>query len=1088
MVTIQRLFLFLAIVGLQTGMAQIIDVSIMDIPEPPAVVSQGDALLTKALVANIGKSDSPVGTITFTITDSTGSILYGPDEKVLPSIVANPAQIETITASSAWTPATSGKITITVECQVEGDEYLPNNKMEKTITVEPVIITRSQAIALVENQVLLKSPYRNQLVAYLYGKTETDSVLSAGDIVSPLDSAFTEILDKDTYFFWINNEPNKEWYHASTFVFVNANTGAFFSYNAQSWPVVNGQEIKFTENERIRGELNAGPLNINYTPQTTQNISEGAIILVGKNQDGIAEKHIRKNDIARLEYYLNAFTKGPQIDNENIVTVAGNDTLGASLVDFQHALDQLRAKNCYKLTLAYLGPGNDNEFILRNTPNRSQKIDHVRFGVLILNYGFEHCDILFQSSQSGPAVQDVMQTHYNLTGQPIYFKGVVISASDSKNASTRQSDGSVFIKSMFMPETDDRVDLNQDGILDLTEAFYQAENTTPQFNQDGAFLKTLTDNRYPTASVPQTQTIAGLSDSVQFSINTYSYFEPGSRFKQRRSFLYVQNLASSPYRGESLDIICIDEQNNNTILSTFQPLLTAHEERFLLELDSHCEKLKIKTSANNPQSTQTHARPINLLSSGHIYNPNEAIFDDIFTVTGTDENYNAILISMPDWPVRIAPNQFVTHTLADTEYVFLKGMVPDSAQSGGQISSRLINQTTGDTLDWNFNALVHHRMDNDLASGYRYNHLDILTDTQIQTGITDFMHTILNITENQNNTISKDGTLLLDHSVFKPNQNETYDIHIEGTVNWKSSMLLSPAKGLRLEPLAATIHKGGVFYSQENGLNLSGSQNKTFISHFISSHAQKNGLYFNNADSGVFENIRIENAQQNDVALENGSDVTMVDCFYDDQKVMVDETSRLKRSWSTSFVFLNDFDEPLPGTILEIKDATNTVVATDTIGPTGFSETFSLAQYTQTGSGRTFLTPHELVIRYGERDTTILYMADQYFVGKVILPGSFTPVEKEEKSKQPAKLNLCQNYPNPFNPTTTIQLELPKKEDVRLSIYNLLGQKVTTLVETTLDAGYHQFEWNASGMASGTYLYQLETGNSVQTKKLLLLE
>ena len=87
----------------------------------------------------------------------------------------------------------------------------------------------------------------------------------------------------------------------------------------------------------------------------------------------------------------------------------------------------------------------------------------------------------------------------------------------------------------------------------------------------------------------------------------------------------------------------------------------------------------------------------------------------------------------------------------------------------------------------------------------------------------------------------------------------------------------------------------------------------------------------------------------------------------------------------------------------------------------------------------------------------------------------------------PKKFSLAQNYPNPFNPGTTIQFSLLSPGYVSLKIYNMLGEEVTTLVAEPLDSGIHKVEWNASGFASGIYLYRMQAGDFVATRKLLLL-
>jgi choice-of-anchor B domain-containing protein len=96
----------------------------------------------------------------------------------------------------------------------------------------------------------------------------------------------------------------------------------------------------------------------------------------------------------------------------------------------------------------------------------------------------------------------------------------------------------------------------------------------------------------------------------------------------------------------------------------------------------------------------------------------------------------------------------------------------------------------------------------------------------------------------------------------------------------------------------------------------------------------------------------------------------------------------------------------------------------------------------------------------------------------------------------PTTYSLDKNFPNPFNPTTTIDYQLPFSSDIELSIYNLLGQKVTTLVSKQQSVGYYQVNWDASGFASGIYYYRIEAHAThskqqnpfVQTRKLILVK
>ena len=93
----------------------------------------------------------------------------------------------------------------------------------------------------------------------------------------------------------------------------------------------------------------------------------------------------------------------------------------------------------------------------------------------------------------------------------------------------------------------------------------------------------------------------------------------------------------------------------------------------------------------------------------------------------------------------------------------------------------------------------------------------------------------------------------------------------------------------------------------------------------------------------------------------------------------------------------------------------------------------------------------------------------------------------------PVEFSLKQNYPNPFNPVTNIQFDLPEQSLVKLSIYNLLGQEVVSLVNNQLNAGSHLIQWNgqdAQGVqvSTGLYIYSIQAGNFTDQKKMLMLQ
>lgn len=131
-----------------------------------------------------------------------------------------------------------------------------------------------------------------------------------------------------------------------------------------------------------------------------------------------------------------------------------------------------------------------------------------------------------------------------------------------------------------------------------------------------------------------------------------------------------------------------------------------------------------------------------------------------------------------------------------------------------------------------------------------------------------------------------------------------------------------------------------------------------------------------------------------------------------------------------------------------------------------------------TADGMVTYTPHETFLGI---DTLLYVVTDgrgALAQGRVII----------RIGEQPAVYELAQNYPNPFNPATTISFSLPVQEQVELSLYNILGERVKVLVNDILPAGVHRVQLTGSGLATGVYFYTLRTGPYTATRKLVLLK
>jgi hypothetical protein len=98
-----------------------------------------------------------------------------------------------------------------------------------------------------------------------------------------------------------------------------------------------------------------------------------------------------------------------------------------------------------------------------------------------------------------------------------------------------------------------------------------------------------------------------------------------------------------------------------------------------------------------------------------------------------------------------------------------------------------------------------------------------------------------------------------------------------------------------------------------------------------------------------------------------------------------------------------------------------------------------------------------------------------------------TSVDVAVTGAVPTEYALLQNYPNPFNPTTEITYELPQASEVRLSVFNLLGQEVALLINAKEGPGSHTVRFSGTGLPSGVYLYRLETDHFIQTRRMVLV-
>ena len=135
------------------------------------------------------------------------------------------------------------------------------------------------------------------------------------------------------------------------------------------------------------------------------------------------------------------------------------------------------------------------------------------------------------------------------------------------------------------------------------------------------------------------------------------------------------------------------------------------------------------------------------------------------------------------------------------------------------------------------------------------------------------------------------------------------------------------------------------------------------------------------------------------------------------------------------------------------------------------------------------------MLNAGEHQNWVLTSGGDYILegtGELTIPSAERFILNRE-NVIPITFALHQNYPNPFNPITTLRYDLTEVNLVTLTVYDMLGRMVVQLVNTAQEAGFKSVQWNATDsmgrpVSAGVYLYKIQAGEFVETKKMILLK
>ena len=166
--------------------------------------------------------------------------------------------------------------------------------------------------------------------------------------------------------------------------------------------------------------------------------------------------------------------------------------------------------------------------------------------------------------------------------------------------------------------------------------------------------------------------------------------------------------------------------------------------------------------------------------------------------------------------------------------------------------------------------------------------------------------------------------------------------------------------------------------------------------------------------------------------------------------------------------------------LMDITDDGTIYMITDR--DTVFRSTDAGSNWTKAGMG---LPANNQVTGFAFTSDYVLLGTDNS--GAYVKSRTTTSIESRSGSV-PDQVVLHDNYPNPFNPSTHISFSLPEARKGKLTVYNILGRRVATLVDQRMKAGQHQANFNADNLSSGIYLYHLKAGDYSQMQKMTLVK
>jgi hypothetical protein len=1119
--TILTIIGVLALPSLSWG--QNYDLAIEAITVPSGTITTRDVVNPTALVLNLGPQPSQNFGVMFEIRAIGGALVYGPVTRAVPGIPPNPTQPQEVVSATSWKPANPGNYIVRAWITGVADLNRQDDTAMGTVNVAPAFLTRQEAKMIADTAVINKRPNASTVVAYLYNGTGPDSILQPGSKVIPWDSGFTETLTGPAYLIWVDNDPTLMWLHSSSFIFVNAITGATKVNEADSWPIVNDIEITpqtFSPGPHRGSNPVPAATVYQYESVTTTNTNDWALIIVGRNfQDWDASA--LASDVARIKECLNGAALGPKVSGPNIKTVgiAPDGTIGASEEEVCDAIKALKdlPTPCSKIYVHYVGHGYNGGMVLHKANKKGS--DHFSYKDLackLLEANPQEVCIVIMACHSGSAVAAI-------TGKKVgdkktgvkSLKGSIVTSSTAGKTTTGAAGGSPFTTAMNACCKDPGADLDKDGHVSNIEAVNWARARNPTVAADDPQVAVFGDGRTRVLPGPVTTGFnnnekpgdGGGSLDVEIT-KVYYRLDLGDKPKNDsvycRRYLYFVNPGVSPRTpNKNVQVICTRKVKvgkgyrlEETVLQTITANLGNKERRCVGEVPEGCS---ISFKDVKRRAAKDSDPVVDLLPAageatfyrykvlGAIYTPKDFVFIELPVLSDTSQQHTATVSGPAGWGLDVSPASFTTSPFLPDPMIVVRGALPDTATEGGTVLVHLVNTTLGDTVEYRIEAFLYDSLDAAITSGarYRYRALDNYNDISVAAGSVQLDHSVVRMNGPRTVQILPAGELQMRNTSIGNDSAASFTMRVFGKLVWEASVLNQPSDGLVLDSGAnVDLLEGGIISSRADGLLARGSMANVRIGFLHIDSSARNGVRGDATRGLILKGVTIEHSVGPDVSLLNESEMRLRDCSFDASKVSVQHLCTLIREWTSYFIFVDSAGNYLSGVKLELRDGTGAVIGRDTTTANGYSQEYVLPEWRQDGTERATYGAYQLRINYMGKDTVVTHRADREINREIVLTPGVVGVDREESLTGETIISAI--HPNPLDRGDgLINFTLRRPSDLSLRFYDVTGHEVLVRSLGWYDAGEHSAAIDISGLPSGTYVYELSGGSGTSRGKVV---